>query len=96
MRTALAVVFATVLVILTTHAASQQRLTPEPMRIEKVKDNLYVVRGPFNPCAPGGCGANSADDGLLHEPGDVAVRVTPDGVILVDDKFAQNVADVLE
>ena len=77
-------------------AMTGQRLTPEPMRIEKVKDNLYVVRGPFNACAPNGCGANGVDDGLLHEAGDVAVRVTSEGVILVDDKFAQNVPDVLD
>ena len=94
MRLSMAVMVAARLVALTVH--EQQRLTPEPMRIEKVKENLYVVRGPFNPCAPGGCTATSADDGLLHEPGDVAVRVTPEGVILVDDKFAQNVADVLD
>src|SRR5207253_8832753 len=49
-----------------------------------------------NPCAPNGCGANSADDGLLHEPGDVAVRITSEGVIVVDDKFAPNVPDVLD
>jgi len=94
MRVSLAVMAAALIVALTVHG--QQRLTPEPMRIEKVKENLYVVRGPFNPCAPGGCTATSADDGLLHEPGDVAVRLTPEGVILVDDKFAQNVADVLD
>jgi cyclase len=96
MRAILAVAFVAVLAILTVHAGSQQKLTPEPMRIEKVKDNLYVVRGPFNACAPNGCGPNSVDDGLLHEAGDVAVRVTPEGVILVDDKFAPNVPDVLE
>jgi glyoxylase-like metal-dependent hydrolase (beta-lactamase superfamily II) len=94
MRGALAAVFAVVLAVLGLHAA-QQRLSPEPMRIEKVKDNLYVVRGPFNPCSPNGCRPASVDDGLLHEAGDVAVRVTNDGVILVDDKFAQNVPDVL-
>ena len=27
--------------------------------------------------------------GLLHEAGDVAVRVTPEGVIVVDDKYAR-------
>src|SRR6185436_15286649 len=73
-----------VLALLTVHAGSQPTLTPEPMRIEKVKDNLYVIRGPFNACAPNGCGPNSVDDGLLHEAGDVAVRVTSEGVILVD------------
>ena len=54
-RGSLAVAFAAVLAILALHAAAQQKLVPEPMRIEKVKDNLYVVRGPFNPCAPNGC-----------------------------------------
>lgn len=96
MRALLALGFAAALAALTVHAASQQKLTPEPMRIDKVKDNLYVVRGPFNPCAPNGCRPNSVDDGLLHEAGDVAVRVTTEGLILVDDKFANNVADVLE
>ncbi len=56
-----------------------------PMQVEKVKENLYVLRGPFNKCAPNGCGAY-ADDGFLHEAGDVAVRVTPEGLIVVDDK----------
>jgi cyclase len=96
MRFSFAVVFAGILAVVTAGEMTGQRLTPEPMRIEKVKDNLYVVRGPFNPCAPNGCGANGVDDGLLHEAGDVAVRVTSEGVILVDDKFAQNVPDVLD
>ncbi len=96
MRVSLGVAFVAVLAVLTVHAVTQQKLTPGPMRIEKVKDNLYVVRGPFNACAPNGCGANSVDDGLLHEAGDVAVRVTTDGVIVVDDKFAPNVPDVLD
>jgi glyoxylase-like metal-dependent hydrolase (beta-lactamase superfamily II) len=96
MRLWLAASFGAVLAVLTVHALGQQPLKPEPMRIEKVKENLYVVRGPFNVCAPNGCGPNAVDDGLLHEAGDVAVRVTPEGVILVDDKFAQNVPDVLD
>ena len=66
------------------------------MQIEKVKDNLYVIRGPFNRCAPNGCTGAYGDDGLLHEAGDVAVRVTSEGLILVDDKYQENVADVLE
>ncbi len=33
-------------------------------------------------------------DDVFHEPGDVAVRVTPDGVILVDDKFDVNVPQI--
>lgn len=96
MRVSLALAVVAVVALLTVRAMTQSKLTPEPMRIEKVKENLYVIRGPFNLCAPGGCTANSVDDGLLHEPGDVAVRVTPEGVILVDDKFATNVAEVLD
>jgi cyclase len=66
-----------------------------PMRVDMVKDGLYVIRGPFLPCGTRGCTPNGSDDGLIHEPGDVAVRVTPEGVILVDDKYPENVADVL-
>src|SRR4249920_812872 len=95
-RVVLAVTFAAVLAVLAGRAAGQQPLKPEPMKVERVKENLYVIRGPFNACAPNGCGANGVDDGLLHEAGDVAVRVTSEGVILVDDKFAANVADVLD
>src|ERR1700720_1305591 len=96
MRVSSAVVFAGILAVLTVRAMTEQRLVPEAMRIEKVKENLYVVRGPLHACAPNGCGATGVDDGLLHEAGDVAVRVTSEGVILVDDKFAQNVPDVLD
>jgi glyoxylase-like metal-dependent hydrolase (beta-lactamase superfamily II) len=72
-----------------------QTQRPErPMQVEKVKDNLYVLRGPFNKCAPNGCGSY-ADDGFLHEAGDIAVRVTPEGLIVVDDKYEENAAEVL-
>jgi glyoxylase-like metal-dependent hydrolase (beta-lactamase superfamily II) len=67
-----------------------------PMQIEKVKDGLYLLRGPFNRCAPNGCSAAYGDDGLLHEAGDVAVRVTSEGLILVDNKYDDNVAEILE
>ena len=67
-----------------------------PMTIEKVKEGLFVLRGPFNRCAPNGCAGGYGDDGLLHEAGDVAVRVTPEGLILVDDKYQENVAEILE
>jgi glyoxylase-like metal-dependent hydrolase (beta-lactamase superfamily II) len=77
-------------------AGGQQGKPAAPMRVEKVKENLYVLRGPFNRCAPNGCGGGYADDGLLHEAGDVAVRVTAEGLILVDDKYQQNVAEILE
>ena len=72
-----------------------ENLTRGPMRTEKVKDGLYVIRGPFLPCGTRGCRPNGPDDGLIHEPGDVALRVTPEGLILIDDKYPENVADVL-
>jgi glyoxylase-like metal-dependent hydrolase (beta-lactamase superfamily II) len=72
-----------------------EKLTRGPMRTEKVKDGLYVIRGPFLPCTTRGCRPNGPDDGLIHEPGDVALRVTPEGLILIDDKYPENVADVL-
>ena len=49
--------------------SAQQTKPAKPMQIEKVKDGLYVIRGPFNPCAPNGCGGGYRDDGLLHEAG---------------------------
>jgi cyclase len=70
-------------------------LAAGPTRIDKVKDGLFVIRGPFVPCSTRGCRPNGADDGLIHEPGDVAVRVTPEGVILIDDKYPENLNDVL-
>jgi glyoxylase-like metal-dependent hydrolase (beta-lactamase superfamily II) len=76
--------------------SARQPKPAAPMQIEKIKDNLYVIRGPFNRCAPNGCGGSYGDDGLLHEAGDVAVRVTSEGLILVDDKYEENVADVVE
>ncbi len=66
-----------------------------PTRIEQVKDGLYVIRGPFLPCTTRGCRPGGPDDGLIHEPGDVAVRMTPEGLILIDDKYPENVNDVL-
>jgi len=72
-----------------------EKLTRGPMRTEKVKDGLYVIRGPFLPCGTRGCRPNGPDDGLIHEPGDVALRVTPEGLILIDDKYPENVPDVL-
>jgi glyoxylase-like metal-dependent hydrolase (beta-lactamase superfamily II) len=79
---------------------AQQRLKQDveilkqgPMRADKVKDGLYVIRGPFLPCMTG-CRPGQTGDGLIHESGDVAVRVTPEGLIVVDDKFASQAADV--
>jgi glyoxylase-like metal-dependent hydrolase (beta-lactamase superfamily II) len=93
-RIALGAVTAAILVLVALSA--QQSKPAAPMQIEKVKDGLYLIRGPFNKCAPNGCGGGYGDDGLLHEAGDVAVRVTPEGLIVVDDKYQENVADVLE
>lgn len=66
-----------------------------PMRIEPVAAGLYVIRGPFLPCTPNGCRPGGPDDGLIHESGDVALRVTPEGLILVDDKFPNHVEDIM-
>ena len=73
-------------------------LSARPMWASKVKDGLYVIRGPLGPCLPMPCPAVPTPvnpDGLLHEPGDVAVRVTPEGLILVDTKFAYNIPELL-
>jgi len=72
-----------------------ERLSAGPMRTEKVKDGLYVIRGPFLACGTRGCRPNGPDDGLIHEAGDVAVRVTPEGLIVVDDKYPEMVSDVI-
>ncbi|MBM3818004.1 MAG: MBL fold metallo-hydrolase [Acidimicrobiia bacterium] len=103
MRATRAIVAAGLFALLVAAASTQQLplkhdpelLTRGPVRIDTVKDGLFVVRGPFLPCGTRGCTPNSGDDGLIHEPGDVAVRVTPEGLILVDDKYPENVADVL-
>jgi cyclase len=92
-----ALVLATVGALAGVSLLSARQAKPEaPMRIEKVKDNLYLLRGPFNRCAPNGCSERYGDDGMLHEAGDVAVRVTPEGLIVVDDKYQENVAEILE
>src|SRR6478609_8657427 len=72
----------------------QAQKPEKPLEVVKVKDGLVVLRGPFNRCAPNGCGAYK-DDGFLHEAGDVAIRVTPQGLIVVDDKYEENAAEVL-
>jgi len=68
-------------------------LKEAPLRADKVKEGLYVIRGPFLPCMTG-CRPGQTGDGLIHESGDVAVRVTPEGLIVVDDKFASQAAEV--
>lgn len=102
MRTRLVLVTLAVFTLLTAHALMQDGLKQNveilkagPVKVETVKDGLYVIRGPFVPCSTRGCRPNGSDDGLIHEPGDVAVRVTPEGVILVDDKYPENLSDVM-
>lgn len=103
MRATLTVATMLILALLTAGALGQQRplkhdpeiLARGPMRIDTVKEGLYVIRGPFLPCGTRGCTPNGGDDGLIHEPGDVAVRVTSAGVILIDDKYPEHVADVI-
>ncbi len=82
--------FIALMIILAAAALAQLRepgqQPGEPVRIAKVRENLYFIRGP-----------NSiGSDGLSREPGDVGVRVTPEGLILIDDKFPENVPEVLE
>jgi len=67
--------------------AAQQGLALTPAQLAKVqirpvpgKDGLYVIPG--------------FDGGMSG--GNVAVRVTGDGVILVDNKFAYSAADIIE
>jgi glyoxylase-like metal-dependent hydrolase (beta-lactamase superfamily II) len=101
MRTILAAATAAVFGVLTAVTLTQQFplkqnvevLKEAPIRADKVKDGLYVIRGPFLACMTG-CRPGQTSDGLIHESGDVAVRVTPDGLIVIDDKFASQAADV--
>src|SRR5678815_5192151 len=53
---------------------TQNAKPPGPLRIEKVKGELYMISG---------------------EGGNVAVYVTAEGVVLVDDMFDRNHADIL-
>ncbi|WP_373356830.1 MBL fold metallo-hydrolase [Pseudoroseicyclus sp. CXY001] len=71
-------------------------LTPRGMWIEYVTEGFYIVRGPLYVCTPGGfCSDTWGDDGIIHEPGVVAVRVTPEGVIIADSKFDFHVEELV-
>jgi len=48
---------------------------PQPLEVQKVKDDLYVIMG---------------------SGGNVTARVTPEGVVLIDDKFERNYAEIVE
>ena len=54
---------------------TQNAKPPSPLRIERVKGELYMISG---------------------EGGNVAVYVTSEGVLLVDDMFDRNHADILD
>jgi cyclase len=74
-RKILVLLFATVFVLQSAWAAyTQTSKPPGPLRIERVKGDLFVISG---------------------EGGNVAVYVTSEGVILVDDMFDRNHAGIL-
>src|SRR5215813_7802806 len=74
-RITLVSIFSVLLVLQTGWVVyTQTQKKPGPLRIEKVKDDLYMISG---------------------EGGNVAVYVTNDGVLLVDDMFDRNHADIL-
>jgi glyoxylase-like metal-dependent hydrolase (beta-lactamase superfamily II) len=70
-----------------------EALAPGPSRIENVAEGLYVIRGPFVQCPT--CRPKGSGDGLVHEASDVALRVTPIGLVLVDAKYPEYVDDML-
>ena len=77
----------------------QEDIGAGPMQIEMVKEGLFLIRGPFSRCMRDNCPPDSARsyaDDLNHESGDIAVRVTPQGLILVDSKFYDQVDNILE
>lgn len=72
-----------------------EALSPRPMWIDEVKEGLYVIRGPIFMGCTRSCRPGQEGDGLLHEAGDVAVRVTEEGVIVIDAKFPEMVDDIM-
>jgi cyclase len=74
-RTSLVWIFVAIFVVHVTWVVSTQTAKPAgPLRIAKVKGDLYMISG---------------------EGGNVAVYVTGEGVVLVDDMFDRNHADIL-
>jgi len=74
-RTSLVWIFVATFVVHVTWVVSTQTAKPAgPLRIAKVKGDLYMISG---------------------EGGNVAVYVTAEGVVLVDDMFDRNHADIL-
>jgi glyoxylase-like metal-dependent hydrolase (beta-lactamase superfamily II) len=74
MKERLAIALVTLLAAGFAAVQAQQQQAP-PLKIDKVKDNLYVIS---------------------ESGGNVAVRVTPEGVIIVDDKFERNFAELMQ
>jgi glyoxylase-like metal-dependent hydrolase (beta-lactamase superfamily II) len=76
MRRLTVLIFLAVVLLLDTAwvAYTQNAKPPGPLRIAKVKGDLYLISG---------------------EGGNVAVYVTTEGVVLVDDMFDRNHADIL-
>ena len=68
------------LLFASTAAAQQSEGEPYSRAIRKIKDGLYVV--------PGYDGATTG--------GNVGVRVTPDGILIVDSNKVENIAAVLQ
>jgi glyoxylase-like metal-dependent hydrolase (beta-lactamase superfamily II) len=73
-RTSVLSAFAAIFLLHSAWVYTQNAKSPGPLRIEKVKGDLYMISG---------------------EGGNVAVYVTSEGVILVDDMFDRNHADIL-
>jgi glyoxylase-like metal-dependent hydrolase (beta-lactamase superfamily II) len=74
MKESLGIALITVLIAGLAAVQAQQTQNPA-LKLEKVKDNLYVIS---------------------ESGGNVAVRVTPEGVILIDDKFERNFDEIMQ
>src|SRR5215510_11317604 len=74
MKESLGVALATLLIAGLAAVQAQQTQNPA-LKIDKVKDNLYVIS---------------------ESGGNVAVRVTNEGVILIDDKFERNFDEIMQ
>src|SRR5262245_46027297 len=61
--------------LVTLHLWAAQQGPAPPLKIDNVKDNLYVIS---------------------ESGGNVAVRVTSEGVILIDDKFERNFNEIMQ
>jgi cyclase len=60
--------------------SQQQQRQPVPVKSQKLKENLWVICSQSNECPIIGAGGN------------IGVRVTPEGVIIIDDKYEPDYA----